>query len=1213
MSPHNTTVGLSIFSTFLFVSLFLHGEVVVGKFLDAQVLSAVSTSDVSTKSNLESGAQGTQVLAQAAPATVPSAPKVLAQATIDTLFDTVSVLPVQTSVQICTFTRGLDIGKRGDDVLCLQRFLQATGYYIYFDGPTGYFGQTTAEAVGAWQRSVGLGLSADYGLFGPQSRAAYARTAQTTPLNNSGSSSGGGGGSAVQETQTTPTGSSAGIVSTGTQSGGGSGSTNVSTSASSICTVSQALNLGSRGTNVTCLQNLLIEEGFYTYPGGATGYYGPVTKAAVARWQAANNISNTGFVGTASRVTILTKTLAKLTKARSGGGGGSAVVNTQTTPITPSVATQNTATQGGTGITGSGALSDTGSVCTVKKSLNIGSRGEDVECTQKFLIEEGFYTYPGGATGYYGPVTKAAVARWQQANNISNTGSIGIASRVQIAVRTVEKLSKRAVAATGGSFSGAQTNTVVGDTSTAGGTVSTDTQVADSETTTKKRRGGGGSSSVVTQVMSTESIISISDAKGTEGGKVIFTLTRTGNTKGTDKVDVVVSIATGDTANGVDFKNKTETVTFNNGETTATFAVDVRDDLDTETDETFTVTLANPRGEKIRIEKPVAVGTVIDRIPTGNISPIADAGVDVSAIDNNKNGVENINLDASASDDVDGSVKSHVWTDEDKKEIATGENPRNVEFALGEHVLTLTVTDDEGASDTDTVSIVVAKRVNTAPSANAGKAQTITDTDRDYTEVVSLDGSASRDSDGSIASYAWAEGSAILSTEQSPTLTLNHGAHVLVLTVTDDEGATNTDTVVITVVDGPNTDPSADAGLDQTVIDTDRNGSHAVVLSGSGADTDGTIASYVWTENKGVFSTVQNPNLIFAQGVHTLTLTVTDNDGGTDTDTVVLTVVDGPNAAPVAEAGSAQTVTDTDRDDSQAVTLRGSGSDTDGKIVSYSWTESRKVLSTTQNPTLTLDQGVHTLTLTITDNEGATDNDTVVVTVVDGPNTAPIADAGSDESVIDTNRNGNENVNLTAAASTDTDGSIASYVWTEKGIEIATGVSPRNVNFSVGVHTVLVTVTDNEGATGSDIVSVTVTPLENITPSANAGSAQTVTDTNRNGSESVTLSGSGSDSDGSIASYEWKEGSTVLSTSQNPTLTLDVGSHTLTLTVTDNDGGTGSDGIVITVNAPANVSPTVEAGSAQTVTDTNRNGSESVTLSGSGTDTDGTIVTYSWA
>ena len=64
----------------------------------------------------------------------------------------------------------------------------------------------------------------------------------------------------------------------------------------------------------------------------------------------------------------------------------------------------------------------------------------------------------------------------------------------------------------------------------------------------------------------------------------------------------------------------------------------------------------------------------------------------------------------------------------------------------------------------------------------------------------------------------------------------------------------------------------------------------------------------------------------------------------------------------------------------------------------------------------------------------------------------------------------------------------------------------------------------------------------------------------------VALDGSGSsDADGTIVSYEWYEGTTLLARGAKPAVTLGVGTHTLRLVVTDNDGATDDDDVVITV------------------------------------------------
>lgn len=91
------------------------------------------------------------------------------------------------------------------------------------------------------------------------------------------------------------------------------------------------------------------------------------------------------------------------------------------------------------------------------------------------------------------------------------------------------------------------------------------------------------------------------------------------------------------------------------------------------------------------------------------------------------------------------------------------------------------------------------------------------------------------------------------------------------------------------------------------------------------------------------------------------------------------------NQPPTADGGLDQTVTDTDDGGDEDVTLDGSGSSDDGTIVSYVWTESAVEIATGVNPLVTFAVGEHTVTLTVTDDEGATDTDVVVITVDPAP------------------------------------------------------------------------------------------------------------------------------------------------------------------------------------------------------------------------------------
>ena len=113
----------------------------------------------------------------------------------------------------------------------------------------------------------------------------------------------------------------------------------------------------------------------------------------------------------------------------------------------------------------------------------------------------------------------------------------------------------------------------------------------------------------------------------------------------------------------------------------------------------------------------------------------------------------------------------------------------------------------------------------------------------------------------------------------------------------------------------------------------------------------------------------------------------------------------------------------------------------------------------------------------------------------------------------------------------------------------------------------------------------------NLPPDADAGVDQTVTDSDLDGGEFVSLNGgSSSDADGSIVSYGWREGDTLIAFEANPTLWFAVGTHALTLVVTDNRGATDTDAAMVAVqpgNAPpvaANTSATTTVGTAVTLT-----------------------------
>ena len=81
------------------------------------------------------------------------------------------------------------------------------------------------------------------------------------------------------------------------------------------------------------------------------------------------------------------------------------------------------------------------------------------------------------------------------------------------------------------------------------------------------------------------------------------------------------------------------------------------------------------------------------------------------------------------------------------------------------------------------------------------------------------------------------------------------------------------------------------------------------------------------------------------------------------------------------------------------------------------------------------------------------------------PNILPIADAGDEQTVIS-----GADVTLDGGGSVDSDGSIVSYVWTDVGSEVGTGVNPVLSGLAVGEHTIELLVTDDDGGTATDVV-----------------------------------------------------------------------------------------------------------------------------------------------
>ncbi len=194
----------------------------------------------------------------------------------------------------------------------------------------------------------------------------------------------------------------------------------------------------------------------------------------------------------------------------------------------------------------------------------------------------------------------------------------------------------------------------------------------------------------------------------------------------------------------------------------------------------------------------------------------------------------------------------------------------------------------------------------------------------------------------------------------------------------------------------------------------------------------------------------------------------------------------GIQSPPIAEAGLDQYL----RADESAVVYVGldaSLSSDDGSITDYIWRISGLQVAQGERATIPLSVGIHTIELTVTDNDGLETQDRLLVRVnPKGTNINPVADAGEDQTLTDIADIGSVRTLLSSMASYDEDGIILYYQWMENGTTLSTEANPA-LNLTVGTHLIDLTVTDNEGGTHTDTITVTIKPKKDYALTFNDG------------------------------------------------------------------------------------------------------------------------------
>jgi YD repeat-containing protein len=501
-------------------------------------------------------------------------------------------------------------------------------------------------------------------------------------------------------------------------------------------------------------------------------------------------------------------------------------------------------------------------------------------------------------------------------------------------------------------------------------------------------------------------------------------------------------------------------------------------DLDTGTSPTFGHAYPAAGRYRVKLRVTDSSGASIDTSRTITVTqpPVVSFTVTPNPVSTG----DAATFDASASSDPDGAIAKYEWDlDGDGTfESDTGSIPSVTRSYPTARTLTakLRVTDDQDASAEASQTVTVSNRLPTASF-------TVTPTPALTGEVVTFDGSASSDPDGTIANYKWdLDGNGTFETDTGGTAITTRSyataaTMVVKLRVTDANGATNDTTRNLTINPSANQPPTASF----TVTPTPALTGEVVTFDGSASsDPDGTIANYKWDlDGNGTFETdtgsvssVTN-SYPTARSI-TVNLRVTDNGSSSGDASHAVTI---QTKSPTASF----TITPDSLPTGELVAFDGLASiDPDGTIAKYEWDlDGDGTFETDTGTTGTTSRTYSTATvltikLRVTDNDGASNETSGTLTVTNRLPTASFSASPASAAAGDV-------VSFDGSGSTDTDGTISKYEWDLDGngsFETDTGAIPTAMtSYPMAVTlTVMLRVTDDKGGLAEASHSLTVNP-----------------------------------------------------------------------------------------------------------------------------------------
>ncbi len=412
----------------------------------------------------------------------------------------------------------------------------------------------------------------------------------------------------------------------------------------------------------------------------------------------------------------------------------------------------------------------------------------------------------------------------------------------------------------------------------------------------------------------------------------------------------------------------------------------------------------------------------------------------------------------------------------------------------------------------------------------------------------------------------------------------NAGTFTITVTASDPNNGQDSKTFTLTVNKAvvTNTAPVLTSIGNQTVVE-----GSTLNLELKATDTDGGALTYSVSPNFGfiTLNDQQDGNAVLKlspqsgdAGEYNLTIVVTDDNNAKDSETIHITVNEAQavNTAPVLNSVGDKTVKV-----GQKLNITFSSSDSDGDALGYTLSRNLRfaIFTDKRDGTAILelspdqgDVGRYTLTITVTDENGGSDSESISI-YVEAENTAPVFSTIGNIDITE-----NEKLNI-PFSSNDVDGDVLRYTISPNISFISMSYDPGGSGIlslnpkpgDSGTYNITITVFDTHDASDSEVIKITVNERMNGNSNPQLKGVGNINVKNGNKFDKLLSS---TDPDGDAITYslsrnlrfatftDYKDGTALLSLS--PTKN-DIGRYTLTITVKDANNGTDSESISIYV------------------------------------------------